>query len=105
MIGFIYLIRLREFVISNQNIYKLGATRQPFNKRMRQYSANSVKEIAFKTQIDDCFKVESELKSIFNKRFEKMNEYGCEYFKGSKDDMVNTIIQHLRSTTHKPDQR
>jgi len=97
MFGFIYLIRLREFVITNQNIYKLGATRQQFNKRMKQYSANSAKEIAFKTQIPDCFRVEAELKVIFKKRFEKMTDYGSEYFKGSKDEMIETILHHIRN--------
>ncbi len=100
MEGFIYLIRLREFVNDNRNVYKLGMTTREFIKRMQQYSAKSVDEVYIKYYVDDCKYVESELKKIFNNTFIVMRDYGKEYYCGDVWEMVNTIHNYIMDNNH-----
>ena len=37
MVNYIYLLQEREFINSNQNIYKIGKTKQEHNNRLRGY--------------------------------------------------------------------
>lgn len=81
-VGYIYLLREREFLHNNLPVYKVGMTNQVANtrvKRLEHYKKGS--EIVLLTQIA--------LKAIFRRHSD-----GCEYFEGDKLRMT-TIIQDI----------
>lgn len=91
--GYIYLIREREFVRLNENVYKLGKTEQTPNGRLSGYPKNS--EVILFIQTPDCTEIEKLLIKIFKNNFKQCLQYGTEYFEGNKDEMKNIINQNI----------
>lgn len=65
--SYVYLLQVREFVNSNQNVYKLGKTTQSNYKRFNSYPNDSI--LFFQTMCYDCDKVEKELIDIFKQKY------------------------------------
>jgi hypothetical protein len=87
--NYIYLLILREFIRTNENIYKIGRTSQNGMKRITQYPKGS-QLIIFRKCID-CIKIESELIKEFKIKYIHKPEYGNEYFQGNELDMIKDI--------------
>lgn len=85
---YIYLLQTREFIRTNEPVYKLGRTSNARN-RLSSYPKGS--EILFLMKCTDCKVAERELLIIFKKVFIKMDEYGAEYFYGPAFDMIRII--------------
>ena len=77
---FVYLIRLREQVRLNENIYKIGKTTQTPNKRLNGYPKHS--ELNMFIQVANCNKAEKNIIDRFDKVFNNQSQYGREYYKG-----------------------
>jgi hypothetical protein len=91
MSGFLYLIYPKEFIDTNENIYKLGCTGREFIERFKEYTKGTT--IIYVSICNDIFKCESELVKLFNKKYEKIK--GREYFRGNYISMKNDIHEQL----------
>ena len=97
---YIYLIREREFVNSDKQIYKIGRTISIKN-RMNQYPKDS--QIILILPVDDSVWYEKQLIKIFEERFDRavLNNgktlIGNEYFIGDLDEMVYIINEFIHN--------
>lgn len=87
--SYIYLIQEREFVNANQNVYKLGKTKQKNTKRASQYPKGS--HLVLQKICDDCDQAEKSLITIFKNKFKQREDIGNEYFEGEQKDMIKEI--------------
>lgn len=94
-VGFIYLIREREFFITRQHVYKVGSTIQQGGQhrihRFQDYKKGS--ELIFMWQCVDPSKVrevESRIIQELSKEFDRHID-GREHFKGNRFLMTNVI--------------
>ena len=88
-INYIYLIKLREFIKTNENIYKIGRTSQNRMKRIEQYPKDS--ELIIFRKCNDCLKTENNLLELFKRKYIHQSRYGNEYFEGNEFDMIKDI--------------
>lgn len=92
--NYLYLLHEREFINTNENIYKFGRTSQPIYNRIKSYPKNSI--ILYIREICplDCITIEYEIIKHFkelNSCIEQKLEYGYEYFKGNYNTMIKKI--------------
>lgn len=93
---YIYLIKEREFIKTDEEIYKIGKTKQTNNKRFSSYPKGSI--LILQVYNDEVDKLEKKLIKIFNKKFTHAESYGKEYFGGNCNDMQNIIFDNLNLT-------
>ena len=96
MSGYIYLIHLREFINSNEDIYKIGKTQnvccRKINSRFCGYSKDSCIKIIM--HVLNANEVELKLINIFDELFEKQPSLGNEYYKGDCNKMILEICKN-----------
>lgn len=87
--GYFYFLREREFVLRNEDVYKIGITVQenPWN-RLNQYKKGS--EIILLWHLQNPKKLEDDVKKVFRYKFTQHMD-GIEYFEGDKDEMFQCI--------------
>ena len=88
----IYLIREREFVVTNQNIFKIGMSAAAKDQRINSYPKNS--ELYIVMRSEDAKNDEKAILGKFHKKFEHMGTIGSEYFMGNPKYMIE-IIQKI----------
>jgi hypothetical protein len=88
---YLYVIRVREYVNSNQNIYKIGKTKQEPHKRMAGYPKDS--ELYLTVCVDNCDLKEKELIKQCKERFAIRHDIGDEYFQGDVKEIMKLIFQ------------
>jgi hypothetical protein len=89
-VHYIYLVKLREHIKSNENIYKIGKTTQINTKRFRGYPKGSI--VLFQIICSDCHKTENDIKQLFKSKYIQRKEYGNEYFEGNHQDMIKDMF-------------
>jgi hypothetical protein len=87
--GCIYILREREFIKTNENIYKIGRTSKTILERFRQYPKNS--ELINSFNVSDTLEYENLAISEFSKLFIRRNDIGKEYFEGDIRLMDDTL--------------
>lgn len=87
--NYIYLLHEREFIRTNENIYKVGMSRQSNLSRFNNYPKGS--QLICQIECIDCKFVETVILRLFSDKFHKCNEYGNEYFQGDKKCMIDII--------------
>jgi hypothetical protein len=87
--NYIYLLKPREFIRTNENIYKIGRTSQNGMKRIKQYPKGS--ELILFRKCINCVKIEGELIKLFKIQYKHMPIYGNEYFEGNEIYMIKDI--------------
>lgn len=87
--NYIYLLRTREFVTANQNVYKIGRTNQTHTNRFKQYPKGS--ELILQYSCKDCIACEKGLLYIFRVNYIKRKDIGSEYFEGDVISMKRDI--------------
>jgi hypothetical protein len=87
--NYIYLLRTREFVTANQNVYKIGRTNQTHTNRFKQYPKGS--ELILQYSCNDCIACEKGLLYIFRVNYIKRKDIGSEYFEGDVVGMKRDI--------------
>ena len=98
---FIYLIREREFVYSNQNIYKIGRTNNSIKIRMNNYPKDS--EILLIEPVINSIEIENQLIKIFDEEFSKaytkdgLEIIGNEYYQGDLNKMIYLIRTYIKN--------
>ena len=95
----IYLLREREFIRLNEEIYKIGRSKH-IKTRMNSYPKGSVIELMI--GCSNSIQCEKDLLAIFRTKYIEHREYGAEYFEGNKLDMINTITTYLNTPTSSP---
>lgn len=87
---YIYLIQEREFIKTNENIYKIGKTKQQNTKRFTQYPKSS--KLIIHVNVVDCDTIEKKLIRTFTEKFKQRTDIGTEYFQGKVKDMIKLIF-------------
>jgi hypothetical protein len=87
--NYIYLLRTREFVTANKNVYKIGRTNQTHTNRFKQYPKGS--ELILQYSCNDCIACEKGLLYIFRVNYIKRKDIGSEYFEGDVVGMKRDI--------------
>ena len=92
MTNYIYLLQEREFVKTNENIYKVGMTKKENYERFNQYPKGSI--LLFQMICNDCNNIEKCVLKIFREKFKQRKDIGNEYFEGDYRVMIDII--HLK---------
>lgn len=99
--AYIYLIREREFLLRNEQVFKIGRSAQFADRVIKRvatgYKKGSEIWLTIRCPILLYKEVESSLKSTFCHRFEKHGD-GSEYFKGSPLDMIKLITDVVHNS-------
>ena len=96
--GIIYLLKTREFVNSNQNVFKIGKSSKQGISRINQYPKGSVLYFLITVLNEDL--IEHKIIELFSIQFIHKKEYGNEYFEGDYVEMIdkiNFIIQENKT--------
>jgi len=91
---YIYLIREREFLKNNEDIYKIGKTSQEPNIRFQNYPKGS--ELLLTVKVSNCDDYERKIKALFNINYQQCKDIGIEYFKGSGKQMMTDIFNIIK---------
>lgn len=89
--GHLYLIKEREFLKTNENVYKIGKTKNIKN-RMPSYPKDSRVYVIYYCA-SDIHKVEKKLIREFDRLFKKRTDIGNEYYETDQD-----IVYHFFQT-------
>ena len=92
--GYIYLIREREFLLREEDVYKVGATVQKTSTlqldRLKKYKKGSQLLYTRICNAGIVFRIESKIKKEFRDNFNKHID-GYEYFIGNYQEMIDII--------------
>jgi hypothetical protein len=88
-----YLLREREFIKLNEQVYKIGRTNQQFLTRMNGYPKGS--QVVFMSLVSNCYTLEETIKKIFTQKFIKRKDIGNEYFEGDVNEMLKIIREQI----------
>lgn len=102
MNGIIYLIYVREFLLQNIPIYKIGKT-EDICSRIKQYPKGSV--LVYSCYSDNIKKSEDEIIELFSTKFKQRRDIGTESFEGELKEMISfihTIVNFDQSYQVKP---
>lgn len=101
--NYIYLLKEREFIMLNQDIYKVGMTKKANHQRFHQYPKGSI--LLFQMICSDCNYYEKKVIALFKEEFILRKDIGNEYFEGDYVLMIDYIyatLRHLPITTNLP---
>ena len=96
----VYLIQPREFIKSNENVYKLGRSIH-LDNRVKQYPNGS--NTLLMLNCNNSIACEKYLINLFKTKFTQKTYYGTEYFEGDKKMMIREIIKYITSVYDKED--
>jgi len=95
MTNYIYLLQEREFIKTNENIYKVGMTQKENFERFNQYPKGSV--LLFQIICNDCKNMEVQVIKQFKEKFIIRKDIGSEYFGGNYKSMIDIIYSTVKS--------
>jgi flagellar biosynthesis GTPase FlhF len=87
--NYIYLLQEREFIKTNENIFKLGMTKRENNKRFNQYPKGSI--LLFQLICQNVNLLEKEIIKEYKTKFIQRKDIGNEYFEGNFEDMISLM--------------
>ena len=90
---YIYMLREREFIASNQDIYKIGRSSLENCIRVVKYPKSS--ELISKNSCFDCHELENYLINLFKHKYVQRSDIGAEYFEGDVIQMQNDICMAI----------
>lgn len=93
MTEYIYLLQEREFIKTNECIYKLGKSKQENLKRIQNYPNGT--KLLIQMMCNNCDDLEKKLLKIFKSKYELQTSIGKEYFKGNHLEMINDIYSTI----------
>ena len=89
----IYLIQIKDIVITHNNIYKIGRSHNIIT-RIKKYPKGSSAIVLL--ECCNSVQCEKDLISIFKQKFTQNKYYGLEYFEGDKIDMMEVICKEVK---------
>lgn len=90
---YVYLLREREFIKTEENVFKIGKTKQNGLSRFKNYPSGS--ELIVHVKCIDCDSSERKLIDLFKEKYKQRKDIGTEYFEGNCIDMMNSILMHV----------
>ena len=94
MTNYIYLLQVREFIKSKENIYKVGMTKKENHERFNQYPKGSV--LLFQMICNDCKNIERIVNKKFKETFKQRKDIGNEYYEGCYKNMIDVIYLTIK---------
>lgn len=95
-VNYIYLLQEREFTKTNENIYKVGMTKQKNFKRFYQYPKGSI--LLHQMICGDASYFERKILKIFKNEFIHRKDIGNEYFECKNfNEMIDIIHSTIRN--------
>lgn len=95
---YIYLIREREFIRTNDNVYKVGRTKQQINNSIRRFDEYPKgSEPIFLIKVSSSIKAEADVLKMMKHQFKQRIDYGKEYFEGDANSMIFSIIKKIEN--------
>ena len=91
---YIYLIKEREFIKTEEEIYKIGRSAQYNAKRINQYPNGSI--ILLIIFCGNSEEIEKFLITEFKKLFKQRRDIGLEYFEGCFLKMRDVITENIK---------
>tara|TARA_B100001741_G_scaffold303772_1_gene294214 strand:+ start:186 stop:677 length:492 start_codon:yes stop_codon:yes gene_type:complete len=91
--GVVYLLKTRESIRMNEDIYKIGRTKNMKN-RLSQYPKGS--EFITTMKVNDQRMCERVLLYTFKDKFKQREDMGNEYFEGNLDQMKSVLCDIAR---------
>jgi len=95
MTNYVYLLQEREFIKTNEKIYKVGMTQKENFERFNQYPKGSV--LLFQIICHDCKNMEVQVIKQFKEKFIRRKDIGSEYFEGNYKSMIDIIYSTVKS--------
>jgi hypothetical protein len=92
---YIYLLQEREFIKTNENIYKVGMTKKENLERFKQYPKGSV--LLFQMICNNCRNIENQVINLFKQNFKLRKDIGNEYFEGEYKNMIDIIYSIIKN--------
>ena len=89
IIHYIYILQEREFIKTEEPIYKIGKSKQLNLGRFSQYPNGSI--LYFQLVVPDCDKLEKILIHKFKDKYFQRTDIGREYFQGDIFKMIDDI--------------
>lgn len=86
---FIYLLKEREFIKTNESILKIGRSGQSNLKRINAYPKDSI--LLYYRACIDSKSIENIVKKLFITKYKQRKDIGAEYFEGDFIQMINDI--------------
>ena len=86
---YIYLLKEREFIKTNESILKIGMTKQINHERFKQYPKGSI--LLFQMICSDCNDNEKQIIELFKNKYIHRKDIGNEYFEGDYTQMMDDI--------------
>jgi hypothetical protein len=91
----IYLIQEREFIKTQENVYKIGKSNN-LSERIKHYPKES--KLLLIILCKNSGDIEKELIKLLTKKFKLCSNYGAEYFEGKIDKIINEIENLFKTT-------
>ena len=98
---YIYLLQEREFIKTNEIIYKVGKTKQENLKRLHNYPNGS--KLIFQSVCNNCDICEKNILKEFREQFILKKDIGNEYFEGDYIKMLEIIYKICFNSLNKID--
>ncbi len=89
----LYLVKEREFVRFNEDIYKIGKSQNVLD-RVKKYPKESMLHLLIFCKDSDM--LEKELIKMLTKKFKLASQYGAEYFEGKLDKIILEIESFMK---------
>ena len=90
---YIYLLQLREFLNTKEDIFKVGMTTKLNHIRFNQYPKGS--KLLFQMICKNCKNMEKQIKKSLIETFKQRKDIGTEYFEGNyKKIPIETHIKY-----------
>lgn len=90
---FVYLLQEREFIKTQEPIFKIGKTTQTPNARLRGYPNQSRVILYIDVSAAGCHAVEDSLIAEFDKLYIHRADIGREYYEGDLEKMKSTFFR------------
>jgi hypothetical protein len=91
--GYLYLLREREFIKTNELIFKVGKTTQNLYQRINKYPKDS--ELIMAIRVADCHTAETALLKELRRKYIQRRDIGHEYFEGEQQAFMKELSEFI----------
>jgi hypothetical protein len=91
--GYLYLLREREFIKTNELIFKVGKTTQNLYQRINKYPKDS--ELIMAIRVADCHTAETALLKELRRKYIQRRDIGHEYFEGEQQEFMKELSKFI----------
>jgi len=100
--NYIYLLWEREFIKTQDNVYKIGRTNKKNLKRFNKYSKDSI--LLLQIICTNSKNMETNIIKVFTEKFIRREDIGNEYFEGNYKDMIDIIYSIINNENSSPNE-